>query len=217
MESDSPRRPGRPRSERARRAALEAALALLTDRGLAAMSVDAVCERAGVSKATIYRHWESKERLCIEAVSCVRARGGEAAGPATDPGTGPDPAAGCGPDPGAADPRAGIVAVLRAFADADDPSASGRLLARLVGEAVDNPELARVWRATVVAPQRARLAGLVARAVEQGELRHDTDVDLVVDLLLGPLVYRRLVTGTAVPAPEQLVEAVWDGFRRRPC
>lgn len=196
METDRPRRPGRPRSERARRAALDAALALLADRGLSAMSVDAVCERAGVSKATIYRHWESKERLCIEAVSCAR----------------PDE-----PPPDSGDPRADIVAVLRAFVAVTDSSASGRLLARLVGEAVDNPELARVWRATIVAPRRARLASLVGRAVERGELRSDTDVDLAVDLLLGPLLYRRLVTGTPMPRPEELVEAVWDGFRDRRC
>lgn len=169
------------------------------------MSVDAVCERSGVSKATIYRHWDSKERLCIEAVSCAEA-------PAAAP------TEGCaGPDGGeeTEDVRAAVVASLQAFATACDPATSGRLLARLVGEAVDNPELARVWRATLMAPRRARLAALVARAVEEGELRADTDVDLTVDLLLGPLLLRRLVTGAVMPEPEHVVDAVWDGFRRR--
>ena len=51
---EAPRR-GRPRSERARLAILEAAAELLLVQGLSAVSMDAVAERAGVSKATIYR------------------------------------------------------------------------------------------------------------------------------------------------------------------
>jgi hypothetical protein len=50
---------------------LEAVIALLADRGFAGTSVEAVADRAGVSKATIYRHWPSKEALCVEAVACV--------------------------------------------------------------------------------------------------------------------------------------------------
>lgn len=186
---------------------LDAALALLADRGLAAMSVDAVCERSGVSKATIYRHWGSKERLCIEAVSCAQPEEADPDMQRADAGADREPD----------DARAALVASLQAFITVTDPAVSGRLLARLVGEAVDNPELAQVWRARIIAPRRARLAALVARAVDQGDLRPDTDIDLAVDLLLGPLLYRRLVTGTVMPAPEQLVDVVWDGFRRRRC
>jgi AcrR family transcriptional regulator len=43
---------------------LEAVIHLLGDRGFGGMSVEAVALRAGVSKATIYRHWASKEALC---------------------------------------------------------------------------------------------------------------------------------------------------------
>ena len=59
---------GRPRSERARHAILEAAAELLLLRGLGAVSMDAVAERAGVSKATIYRWWPSKEMLALDAL-----------------------------------------------------------------------------------------------------------------------------------------------------
>src|SRR5689334_21194750 len=53
----TPRRRGRPRSERAHNAILDAATDLLLTHGLDAASMDAVAERAGVSKATIYRWW----------------------------------------------------------------------------------------------------------------------------------------------------------------
>ncbi|HYM80736.1 MAG TPA: helix-turn-helix domain-containing protein, partial [Candidatus Limnocylindria bacterium] len=63
----TPRR-GRPRSEKARHAILDAAAELLLRRGLGAVSMDAVAERAGVSKATIYRWWPSKEMLALDAL-----------------------------------------------------------------------------------------------------------------------------------------------------
>src|SRR6202142_738618 len=59
---------GRPRSEKAREAVLAAAPELLLARGLGAVSMDAVAEQAGVSKATIYRWWPSKETLALEAL-----------------------------------------------------------------------------------------------------------------------------------------------------
>src|ERR1700728_616719 len=59
---------GRPRSEKARKAILEAAAELLLDRGLTGVSMDAVAERAGVSKATIYRWWPTKETLALDAL-----------------------------------------------------------------------------------------------------------------------------------------------------
>src|SRR6185312_12819641 len=66
--ANTSRRPGRPRSERARKAILEAAADLLLDEGTAHVSMDVVAERAGVSKATIYRWWPSKERLALDAL-----------------------------------------------------------------------------------------------------------------------------------------------------
>ena len=59
---------GRPRSEKAHKAILDAAAELLLARGLSAVSMDAVAERAGVSKATIYRWWPTKETLALDAL-----------------------------------------------------------------------------------------------------------------------------------------------------
>ena len=64
---DGPPR-GRPRSEKARQAILAAAAELLLARGLGAVSMDAVADRAGVSKATIYRWWPTKETLALDAL-----------------------------------------------------------------------------------------------------------------------------------------------------
>ncbi len=62
------RRRGRPRSEKSKAAILAVAGELLLERGLDAVSMDAIAERAGVSKATIYRWWPTKETLAIDAL-----------------------------------------------------------------------------------------------------------------------------------------------------
>src|SRR5487761_158291 len=66
MTEPAPR--GRPRSARAHEAILKAAAGLLLERGLDAVSMDAVAARAGVSKATIYRWWPTKESLALDAL-----------------------------------------------------------------------------------------------------------------------------------------------------
>src|ERR671921_1783064 len=60
------RSPGRPRSERAHRAILQAANELLESEGFAALSVEAIAERAGVSKATIYRRWPNRAAVVMD-------------------------------------------------------------------------------------------------------------------------------------------------------
>jgi AcrR family transcriptional regulator len=62
-----PRR-GRPRSEKAREAILDAAGDLLLGHGLSEVSMDEVAARAGVSKATIYRWWRTKEALALDTL-----------------------------------------------------------------------------------------------------------------------------------------------------
>ena len=63
----APRSAGRPRSEAARRAVLDAAYAILVETGLAGFSTEAVASRSGVARTTIYRWWSSKGLLAIES------------------------------------------------------------------------------------------------------------------------------------------------------
>ena len=58
---------GRPRSEEAHPALLDATLELLVEVGFSALTVEGVASRAGVGKATIYRRWASKLPLVVEA------------------------------------------------------------------------------------------------------------------------------------------------------
>src|ERR1700712_2938492 len=66
--SATKRRPGRPTEERPRRAALDAVLDLIVERGITGVTTNAVAERARISKATMYRRWRSKDALVAEAI-----------------------------------------------------------------------------------------------------------------------------------------------------
>src|SRR5438067_8052092 len=111
------RKPGRPRSARAHRAILAAALALLAEEGFEAMSMEGVAARAGVGKSTIYRRWASKEALLIEAVSSIHAEA-----PIVDTGN----------------IRDDLLALARAGLQGSPRSALVRLFPRLLSEAATN-------------------------------------------------------------------------------
>src|SRR6266581_9218717 len=66
------RRPGRPRSERADRAIMDATLSLFAESGAAGLCIEKVAARAGVGKATIYRRWPGKEDLLLDAMAWLR-------------------------------------------------------------------------------------------------------------------------------------------------
>ena len=179
---------GRPRSQRARTAILGAASQLLQEQGLRNMSVDAVAERAGVSKATIYRWWPTKGILALDAFydEWTRVRGFT-------------------PDTGslAGDLRSRARAAVR-FAT----SAPGRPLRTLIAEAQSDPQLAEGYRTRVLEPLREQSREIFGRAIERGEIPLETPVEMVNDLLYGPL-WMRLLLGHA-PLDQRFADGIVD-------
>ena len=183
------RRRGRPRSEAARLAILEAAGELLLTNGLEAVSMDAVAERAGVSKATIYRWWPTKQTLALEALyhewDTTRS---------TPPDTGPL--------------RADLLALLRPWIRRVRERPYGRVVASLVTEVHTDAEFAREYQARFVEPRRAPARWVFERAIERGELPPGTDVELALDLIYGPLFHRLL--HVHAPLTDRFVQSVVD-------
>ena len=170
------RRPGRPRSERARRAILQAAADLLLDEGGDRVSMDAVAERAGVSKATIYRWWPSKEMLTVDAL----LEWATAGSPPRDTGT----------------LRGDLLALVQPWVREIRRRPFGRVIAALVSEAQSDPEFAQVYRARFVEQRRVPMRAAFERAIARGEIRADLDLEVALDLIYGPL-YHRLLHGHA--------------------
>ncbi|HEY4458688.1 MAG TPA: TetR/AcrR family transcriptional regulator [Pseudonocardiaceae bacterium] len=180
---------GRPRSQQARTAILDAAAALMLERGLAGVSMDAVAERAGVSKATIYRWWPTKEALALDALytqwNTER----------------PFPR-----DTGSL--RGDLLSLLRPWARLAAGRPYGRVLAALLTEAQSDPVFATEYRQRFVEPRRDQARALFQRATERGEIPADAKVDVALDLLYGPL-YHRLLHGHA-PLTDRFVRDVVD-------
>jgi AcrR family transcriptional regulator len=169
-----PRR-GRPRSAEADIAILAAALELAIEVGVRAMSMDEVAARAGVSKATIYRRWSSKEAMILDALrSAIEPVG------AVDHGS--------------------LGADLRHYLSdmtARMTVSRGDVLPHLIEVACYDPAI-RTSLDDWVRHRRAPLLAILERGVERGELPVDTDLELLLDALIGPFVYRRLLTGGAI-------------------
>jgi AcrR family transcriptional regulator len=187
--AERPKR-GRPRSEKARRAILAAAMDLLFDRGLHAMSMDDVAKRAGVSKATIYRWWPSKELLAVDALFSEWA----ASLPDAQRDTGTL--------------RGDLLASFRPWLRQLNAKPFGRVIAGLVAEAQTDPEFGQLYREHFVQPRRNATRPLLLRAIERGEIAPDTNLDVTLDLLYGP-IYHRLLHGHG-PINDRFVQQVID-------
>ena len=189
--AQSPRPPGRPRSEKAHQAILAAAMDLLLAQGLHAMSMDDVARRAGVSKATIYRWWPSKERLALDALATEWAASST---PASLRDTG--------------SLRGDLLARFRPWLRQLNRKPYARVVAGLVAEAQTNPEFAELYREHFVQPRRDATRELLVRARDRGEIAADTDLEVTLDLLYGP-IYHRLLHGHA-PLTERFAQQVID-------
>jgi len=166
------RRPGRPRSEKARKAVLRSTLALLKRVGFDELSIEAVAARAGVGKATVYRWWPNKAELVIAAfVSAVEP---ELRIVSTGPGL------------------ESIHQQMRRWA-VIYRGPLGQIVATVVGAGQSQPEILRAFRSHWIEPRRVEARRLLRRAIKEGEIRADLDPDAVLDLLYGPLYIRFLL------------------------
>jgi AcrR family transcriptional regulator len=187
--AEQPRR-GRPRSEKAKQAILRAASELLLEHGLHAMSMDDVAERAGVSKATIYRWWASKELLALDALATAWA----ALAPPAQRDTG--------------SLRGDLLARFRPWLRQLNAQPAGRVIAGLVAEAQTDPAFAKLYVEHFIQPRRDATRVLLLRAIDRGEIAGDTDIEVALDLLYGP-VYHRLLHQHAL-LTDRFVQQVVD-------
>lgn len=168
---------GRPRSEKTKQAILSAAYELLLENGFGAVTVEKIAERAGVSKATIYKWWPNKAAVVIDAffdAAVVRL-------PIPDTGLTINDM---------------IIQVnnLAKFLI----SREGKVLNEIIAEGQFNQKLAEAYRAIYFKPRRLDSRYILERGISRGELKEDLDIELVIDLIFGPLFYRLLITGDMV-------------------
>jgi AcrR family transcriptional regulator len=180
------------RSVRSHRAILDATNHLLAEVGYPGLTIEGVAARAGVGKATVYRWWPSKGALVVDALT-----ENHAAPPTHDTGS----------------LRADLVQAVQYVIGVLTTSTEGSIIPALTADLVRDAALAETFRARLLRPRRSMIEQMVHRAVERGELPADIDVALILDICVGAVFYRLVVSGEPVhdALATQLVELVLDG------
>jgi AcrR family transcriptional regulator len=188
------RHPGRPRDPELDRVILEATLELLAEDGFGGVSIEAVAARAGVGKTTVYRRWPSKIPLVVDALIQLKM-----------------PASVVIPEEMTT--REALIRVLSELMRSHGNDQPDRILAGLVGAMSRDAELADAVRTGLLSKRSDFMFGLIERGIARGEIRPDVDVEVVADLLGGPIVLRKLITDRPVTArlARQIVTLVLDG------
>ena len=189
------RRRGRQRSAEAEAAILKAAVELLSQKPLSAVTSEAIAERAGVSKATLYKWWPNKTLVALDAF------GAQLAAETTIHNTGST--------------RQDFVLQLR-DAIAFFKSPLGGMLRQFLAEGQGDPEFLELFRTRFLKPRRDSILAIWRRGVERGEVRPEPDGNLVLDLIFGPMIYRLLAGHGPLDEnqAEEIVETVFRGVRK---
>ena len=182
---------GRQRSQAAETAILNATIELMKELPLRDITADAIANRAGVSKATIYKWWPNKNRVALDAfLSAMQEQA-----PIPDTGSTMN------------DFNEHLKAAVRFYT-----SPSGRMLAEFIVEGQSDPEFLALFRERFQQPRRKELRMIWERGVARGEVDREVDVELVIDLIFGPVVYRLL--GGHNPLNDAEAEAIVQGVFR---
>ena len=183
-------RRGRPLSPELDDRILEAALAMLADVGYAQLRLDALAARAGVAKTTILRRWPSKAAVAAAAVQRLALQTADV--------------------PESSNLREDLQALL-SNAVAAFASGPGRFVPALIRESGHHAEIADLL-ATVIQTRRAAYRRVLNRAIARHDLHPDVDQEVIIDLLVGPLWTRLLITRQ--PVTQALVEEIVDAVLR---
>jgi AcrR family transcriptional regulator len=191
---------GRPRDGAVDAAILDATERSLASRGYEAMTVEQVAVAAGVSKPTIYLRYRSKAELVEAMIERLRP---------------PLPDAPDGTDGTDVPARCELVALIKMQEEWVERHGL-RLVAAVLLEEADHPELLERFRERVVVPGREAFQAALRAGIARGELRRGADGDEVVDALTGAYWGRAWTTSSGEARqqwPERLVDALLAGLR----
>ncbi|MNO80046.1 division inhibitor protein [compost metagenome] len=175
---------GRPRSEATRRQILSATIGLLQDKSIQGISIEAIAREAGVSKATIYRWWDSKALVVIDAFMenhLVKTT-----------------------IPRDLKPREALAYHFESLVE-QYSGWPGRLVAQIIAEGQSDPSILRAFRERFHYGRRAVVREVLEEWKVSEEIPADTNIEILMDVIYGA-VYMRLMLGHA-PLDEAFAES----------
>lgn len=174
----APRRPGRPRDTSLEAAVLSATVDLLLEGDTKDVTISAITERSGVSRAAVYRRWASREELLAAALDSVRS------------------------DVELVPGDTSLETILNSYEQAS-LAVEGRvstLVKKRVAMGLENEDLRALSWNRHVARRREPIAEEIRRGVDAGEIDPSVDVEAVIDLINGLYYYQFVVRAPSDPA-----------------
>ncbi|WP_030056943.1 MULTISPECIES: TetR/AcrR family transcriptional regulator [Streptomyces] len=192
-------RRGRPRSEAAEQAIFAAVEELMAGgTTMSELTIEGIATAAGVGKATIYRRWPNKEALLVDVVGKLETPM---------------------PEPTGGSARDDLIEMIDYMRRRGLAKRTRWVLKAALGQMASLPELHNAYRERVIKPRREAGLALIRRAVDEGVVRADLDVDLLGDLLMGPILYRSILWDDSdLDDPDlarTMVDAVLEGLAPR--
>lgn len=188
---------GRQRSADSESAILSATLQLLELKPLRDITIEAIAEKAGVGKATIYKWWPSKAYVALDAF-LIRMKVAVSA-----------------PDTGSAlkDFTVQLKSLIRFYA-----TPAGRVYSQFLAEGQSDPGFLKLFRERFLSPRRESLKAIWQRGVARGEIREGLDAELVLDLVYGPTIFRLMAGHGPLndAEAEKMIAAVFAGIQPAP-
>jgi AcrR family transcriptional regulator len=160
------------RETKTRERMLSAAGQILRHQGYARLTMERVAAESGVAKTTLYRRWPTKAALCMELYLDVAGR------ELQDPNTG--------------DVTRDLKHIANTVVRLQTRTVAGPAFIGLISEAQVNPDTRTAFLAEFAKRRRGVTRLVLTRAIQRGELRADTDIDLVIDTLGGAVTFRLL-------------------------
>jgi AcrR family transcriptional regulator len=151
----------------------EAALDLLSEIGYDRLTMDAVAARAHASKATIYRRWQGKAALVVDALNCSK-------GSMLEPDTGS---------------LAGDFAALGHASCSQESRLNAQIMLGLITALAHDAELRDVFRERLIEPRTKVIRAIFEHAVARGEVSPERNLDLLVSLFPALMIQQVLITG----------------------
>jgi len=160
---------GRPRSEDVDLVILESVLDTIAENGMSRVTMEGIAQRAGVSKASLYRRFPTKADMTRAAVEQMRQE---------------SPVI---PDQGSAYER--LLHLMEATRTGIQGSRHGRIMLAVISHSHEQPELAQLVYDRILLPRRMRIREIVEQGIENGEFPRTLNIDVAMPTLIGPMLY----------------------------
>jgi AcrR family transcriptional regulator len=174
---------------------LKTTIEVIAERDISGVTVDLVAERVGVSKATIYRRWKSKDDLILAALKAFKI-------PSTSPDTG--------------SLRGDLTILLEQLVSLINQRDGGKVFSAFLNASVRDKQLEKLRKDTSL-EYRSVYERVIKRAVSRGEIDKSTNVRLMIDVLTSPFMYRSIVDHSKAKLSdvENVIDIAVSSFQRK--